>query len=133
MNRRTFLQLGSCAAVATAFTWTSCSSRGSRAAVLRTPFLLSHICDEETILALGKEFHRKFPDAGNQKAIETQLQIGLTGQQLSEQASPGELEELLLQKVDRDFNNGELIVLKGWVLAKTEALQCALLSIPATS
>ena len=39
------------------------------------------------------------------------------------------LQEKMQQKVRADFENGETLVIQGWVLSQTEARQCALYSL----
>ncbi len=36
---------------------------------------------------------------------------------------------MMSEKVQADFDNGETVVVRGWVLSRTEARQCALFSL----
>lgn len=92
---------------------TGCGRRiDPRAKTLETPDFLSHICDAATLRQLGAAYRARIPaEASPEKLIEL-LKSGV---------SP--------QAIKADYANGDIITLKGWVLSRTEARQCALYSL----
>ena len=70
------------------------------------PEMLSSICDQKTLHAIGKAYLQEHP------------------------AGRDELQKLIVNSnVQDDFQKGNIIVVKGWVLSATEARQCALLTL----
>lgn len=70
------------------------------------PEMLSSLADKKTLREIGHEYLKLFP------AEKNQLQDLITN-----------------QNVQNDFSKGNIVVIKGWVLAVTEARQCALLTL----
>lgn len=92
---------------------TGCGRRTDpRAAALETPDFLSHICDAPTIRQLGEAYRAQTPAEASQKTLIQLLQTGVTA-----------------QNIKSDYGKGDIVTLKGWVLSRTEARQCALFSL----
>lgn len=92
---------------------TGCGHRTDpRAAALETPDFLSHICDAPTLRDLGAAYRAQTPAEASQETLIRLLQPGVTA-----------------QTVKADYAKGDIVTLKGWVLSRTEARQCALFSL----
>jgi hypothetical protein len=92
---------------------TGCGHRTDpRTTALETPDFLSHICDAPTLRQLGAAYRTQTPAEASQETLIRLLQPGVTA-----------------QKIEADYANGDIITLKGWVLSRTEARQCALFSL----
>ena|ERR1700748_1196619 len=92
---------------------TGCGRRTDpRAAALETPDFLSHICDAPTIRQLGAAYRAQTPAEASRETLIQLLQPGVTA-----------------QNVQADYAKGDIVTLKGWVLSRTEARQCALFSL----
>ncbi len=88
---------------------------------LRLPLDLSGICDRKTLINIGNTY-RKLTDENNKIYLEELL--------FEDRVIPdNEIKNLLKTKVTEDFDNGNTILIDGWLLSITEARQCALLSI----
>ena len=91
------------------------------------PYILSGICDVETLRKIGTAYRKLVPEENSKEKLLNELNAGLTTRQLnSDRAS---LVNELELKVESDFKDHKLVTIAGWVLSKTEARQCALLSL----
>src|SRR4051812_40590966 len=105
MHRRNFIRIsGSAVAAISLFPLpiTSCSSRESEYP------LLENFMPKETILFIGNEYLRK---------------NSFTDQKLYSNLSKKEAEET----VKKDFEDGRITIVSGWVLSITEAKRCGAL------
>ena len=92
---------------------TGCGRRTDpRVKALETPDFLAHLCDAATIRQLGATYRTQIPAEANQETLIQLLQPGITA-----------------QTIKADYAKGDIITLKGWVLSRTEARQCALFSL----
>lgn len=89
--------------------------------LLARPGLLDLLGDEALVRRLGAHYRSAFPAEGEAKALRAAVLAG---------KSPGvSLPEHLETRIRDDFRDGRTVVLEGWVLARTEARQCALCSL----
>jgi hypothetical protein len=110
MQRRTFLLYSAIGAISVT---TGCGRRpDSRAKALETPEFLSHICDAATLRQLGAAYRTQNPAEASPDKLIQLLKPGITP-----------------QTVKTDYANGNIVTIKGWVLSRTEARQCALFSL----
>lgn len=90
------------------------------------PKLLSRLCDDDTIQALGRTFLQVNPFENNRAVLEKELYgaglhiASLAPRDVVRVQTP--MEKLIYE----DFDSGDTIILKGWILSRTEARQCAL-------
>ena len=92
---------------------TGCGHRPDpRTTALETPDFLSHICDAPTIRQLGSVYRAQTPTEASRETLIRLLRPGVTA-----------------QTIKMDYANGDIVTLKGWVLSRTEARQCALFSL----
>ena len=82
--------------------------------------LLGLFSDVETPRLLGKRYLELYPQEAQRALIlATQIQAVQT-------RTSDELRQLLARKRECDFQNGEMVIVDGWLLARTEVEACAL-------
>lgn len=125
MKRRDFIQLSAFAAAAISVPLLhSCNTPAAEQAMSQ-PVFLSRLFDENTIIEAGNAYLEKTPvENDNNKLI--QLLAGNSS--IAESSDEKAIHQYLDEKIKRDFETGKTVLLKGWVLAVTEARQCALYS-----
>ncbi len=133
MLRRTFVELTSIALVGSIVPLASCSASPSRLErILSLPSALAAINDPETIVALGESYRTTVPDESTSEKLIDKLLLDVEDNVIAQDTDDAALIELLEEKVKSDFDQGETIILDGWILSKTEARQCALFSLTQT-
>ena len=126
MKRKDFLQLSAFTAVAVSFPLLdSCNAPVSSPTVAQ-PNFLSRLFDEITIRKTGQAYLQKTP-AENEDSKLIQL---LTGSDpIADSSDERAIHQYLEEKIKKDFEEGKTVMVNGWVLAVTEARQCALYSL----
>lgn len=97
--------------------------------ILATPKLLSELCDEDTILTLGRAYLKIKPEESNEHTLVNDLLEGKFYKIISEKQKTSIIESEMEKKIVHDFDTNNIVMLQGWVLSVTEARQCALFSI----
>lgn len=92
------------------------------------PLILSSFCDEETLAKIGTEYRKKFSDEDSREKLLNALHADAGLQTGSDTDSMTMVNDLELS-VEKDFRDRNILVISGWVLSRTEARQCALLSL----
>lgn len=122
MNRKKFMVLSGLGLAALSLP-VACqfSRKHEQLAVLARPVELSQVCDTATLLSVGAQYRKRRAEENNEDLLFELL--------LSESAGPPDsLAQMLLDRVRADYENNDTLILDGWVLSRTEARQCALLS-----
>ena len=88
---------------------------------LSHPDLLRIIGNESTIHAIGKEYRALCEEEDGVKILTHRLVNSLG-------ADHALSREVLKRQISSDFESGQVVCVKGWVLSVTEARQCALYS-----
>jgi len=83
----------------------------SRGDAMETPDFLSHICDTATLRQIGAAYRAQTPTEASPRRLIQLLQSGV---------GP--------ETIKADYDKGNIVTIKGWVLSVTEARQCALFS-----
>lgn len=124
MNRRQFLTLGGASALAFAVpsTW-GWARPPLKPEALARPALLSMLGDPARVRELGRRYRSSVPGENGRKALIAALRNDL------EPGLPLTAASRLEEQVRADFAAGRIVTLKGWVLSRTEARQCALFSL----
>lgn len=126
MHRRSFIKIsGSLTALSTLPWFSSCTSDPDE--VLRTPQVLGTFCSHDDLATIGKSYCELYPEECNPSSLE-KLLLTNEGKPFSKTDS-SDLEEFLSQKINDEFRTGELAIVNGWVLSRTEARQVALYSL----
>jgi len=124
MKRREFIGLSAytMTAIGVFSAETGCSSNKINK-LIAEPALLSHITDKKNILEIGDKYLQDFPEEKNESVLETLL--------MEKESVPDSKDARLIHsyfdsKSRKDFENGNTVIVSGWILARTEARQCAL-------
>ena len=123
MNRKDFLVLSGFGLAALSLP-AACqlSQRRERLASLARPIELSKICDTPALVAIGARYLKVAPGEGEEDLLADLLSQGRKG-------PPDSLAHMLQQRIRADYESHDTLILEGWVLSRTEARQCALLSL----
>ena len=126
MKRKDFVQLTAFTAVAISFPLLdSCKSPASDEAMAQLDFL-SRLFDEQTIKKTGESYMQKIPAEKNRGKL---VQLLADNDPIVDSADERAIQQYLEEKIKKDFEEGNTVMVNGWVLAVTEARQCALFSL----
>jgi hypothetical protein len=119
MQRRVFVKLSAYTAAVLTFPL----AQGCRSGQMDTtsqPIFFSHLVDAKTIAAAGKAYLAAHP--GEKDADKLRTMLLPKGQS----SDAGAIGRSLVAGIASDFKTGKTVTVNGWVLAITEARQCAL-------
>jgi hypothetical protein len=102
MKRRTFILLSLTAAGAVSLPIAGCKSNE------QGPDMLAKLCNEKTMHEIGREYLQQHPQENDRDTLKKLIQS---------------------TDIHAEFHNGNIVVVKGWILSITEARQCALLTL----
>jgi hypothetical protein len=129
MKRRDFIILSFYSGVLISLPFSGC---GTASAVANRawipPGLLSNICDAKTLKEIGTNYRQKFSDENNEERLANLLLTDNDSKVVPGNSDDAVIHSLLEKKIKKDFETGDTVVIKGWILSKTEAQQCALFS-----
>jgi hypothetical protein len=130
MQRRKFIALSALGGAALGFTGVNCSHRSKAFySILDKPQQLSYICDAKTIREIGMDYRLQTPAETDGDKLEELLTTDFAGKPVSSSSDNLYIQTLINQKIKHDFETGNTVVVRGWILAVTEARQCALLFV----
>ena len=95
--------------------------------VLSQPEDLAGICDLKTLREIGKTYHAQTASEQDVEKLKKLLLTDSSGKVLSSDDEHASVQNVIRQNIKRDFEIGNTITLKGWILSITEARQCVLL------
>lgn len=124
MERKTFIllsTLGGCS-LSSPLGWFGCGPATPDLA-LGIPESLIQICDTDTLLQIGRGYIQGNPAENGLRSLADSI-----ANELSDADAPG-LKEQLQRQISREFETGKILQIEGWLLARTEARQCALYSL----
>lgn len=125
MKRRKFLQLSALAAGAFSVPFIAgCNSKPLNAAVSQ-PLFLSHIFDSKMMKATGDAYRKQVPAEDSKSKLGNLL---TEGSNITETTDAATVHKYYDGKSTADFKALNTVIVNGWVLAVTEARQCALYS-----
>ena len=81
------------------------------------------------ITDIGTEYRKMFPKLDDKDKLAKQLMNNESGEDIKSTTDSDEIEKILEEKIVGDFKQLNTVIVKGWVLAVTEAQQCALFSL----
>ncbi len=130
MKRRRFIVLSGLGATLLGWPSSGCHQR-SRALdkTLAEPYMLLRICDANTLRDLGANYRQAVQQENSRQELTDMLLSEESGKSGIDPGDSAALQALLEKKIHADFLSGNTITLRGWVLARTEARQCALFSL----
>ena len=123
MNRRNFILIGSAGLAAVAIPAGYYFLKDVQYdKSLAEPRSLSLIWDNQTIIAVGEQYRLMIPKEDSENSLARRL--------LAAASDVGGKENSDLElKIRQDFDEGNTVIVDGWILARTEAQQCALFSL----
>ena len=128
MQRRKFLQLTAVGGTVMLVTGISCNSgHPSADEILGKPELLAQICDLKTLKEIGMAYRMQTVSETEADKLTTLLLTDSAGKPVSATSDSSAIQSTINRKIARDFETGNIVIVNGWVLAVTEARQCALL------
>ncbi|HEY2348131.1 MAG TPA: hypothetical protein VGH64_03900 [Puia sp.] len=130
MQRRQFIQLTAVSSAAIVITGIGCNQRHSVSyELLGKPEELAQICDLKTLKEIGMAYRLQAASEMDAGKLATLLLTDSAGSSDSSISDNAFVQSLMNWKIKRDFETGNIVIVKGWVLALTEARQCALLFV----
>ena len=126
MKRRDFLRLTAYGGLALGVPFVAgCHAHPANKAIAEPPFLM-HIFDRKVLIETGKAWLVKYPQENSSSKLE-ELLISKSPIQGSTDAET--VHQYFDQECRKDFEQGRIDLVDGWVLSVTEARQCALYSL----
>ena len=130
MHRRTFCILSSTGLASVLLPIASCSEDDTALQTqLSLPATLATINDTDTITGLGQAYLEQVDGENTAALLIDTLMVKPDGGAISPTTDNVTLQRLMSEKIQYDFETGATVVVKGWVLSRTEARQCALFSL----
>lgn len=130
MKRRTFIVISALGAIAAGIPLgKSLFSPSVNKEAIARPQFLSFLSDMNTAREIGIAYREQVPDESGQHTLVDLLLEGVPEDVLSHASDSSSVQKFLDKKIRQDFEAGRTVVIQGWVLAVTEARQCALLSL----
>jgi hypothetical protein len=130
MQRRKFIQLSAIGSAAIGITGIGCTHRHPAFFnILVKPVQLSQICDSKTIREIGMAYRLQTVSEGDADKLVALLSADSTGNPVSLASDNLFIQTLINQKTKQDFETANTVIVNGWILAVTEARQCALLFV----
>jgi hypothetical protein len=126
MKRRDFIRLSAFASAAISVPLLHSCNRPVPGDAIAKPVFLSRLFDANTINEAGKDYLKKAAGENDEDKL---IQLLSDNSSIAESKDEKAVHEFLDKKVKQDFESGNTVLIKGWVLAVTEARQCALYSL----
>jgi GTP-dependent phosphoenolpyruvate carboxykinase len=123
MNRNNFIQLTvlGTGLLVCPFALNVCTSTETEPRLAITESLLS-VCDTPALIGIGKKYLGQTPQENNIGVLASLVGAGLNPESESFFTD-------LDRKITQEYRNGQWVEVSGWLLARTEARQCALYSL----
>jgi hypothetical protein len=126
MKRRDVIQLSVFALAAISFPLLNSCNPPAGELVLSKPGFLSRLFDKKTIIDAGKAYLEKVVAEKDEDRL---IQLLSGNNPIVNSKDEAVIHQYIDEKVKSDFEAGKIVMVKGWVLAVTEARQCALFSL----
>ena len=123
IDRRVFIKLSAASAAAVSmYLLTGCKSL-PLGKDIATPDFLSRILEKNTILETGQAYLEQTPDENKTDNV---IDLLLDDGAIDSSSDAETIHTFFVQKIHDDFEKGNTVMVKGWILSLTEARQCAL-------
>jgi hypothetical protein len=130
MQRRKFIQLSAIGGAAICISGINCRERHPVSYdMLAKPGELAQICDLKTLREIGMTYRLQNASEREGDKLVALLLTDSAGDRISIASVDSVIQSLMSKKIHQDFETGDTVVVKGWILAITEARQCALLFV----
>ena len=123
--RRRFLSLAVLGAASVTWSTTSAAAAAVPIPTLASPGLLAILGSEGAVRHLGERYRQLVPEENDGEVLRQAL-LSPWPRLVS-----SNLMAALAEQVQQDFTHGRTVTVHGWILAVTEARQCALYSLHA--
>jgi hypothetical protein len=134
MKRSKFLALSAITVASLAVPALKCSAPDAALdKKLSIPQILSSLVDENTLIKIGRAYTTMKTEHASLFSLEKLLVKDSDGKVWAGNSPASEIAAFLEKKILNDYESGNTAVLNGWVLSDTEAQQCALFSLLATT
>ena len=131
MKRRRFLHLAIASAGTAVLPMSACRFFGGSRQPIDQPITLSRICEESSILEIGKAYQSMEPIAGNVQQLKEALLMDFYGKIPTGKDTDEVPLDVMEKRIAEDFRKNLIVYPAGWILSRTEARQCALYSLTA--
>lgn len=125
MARRRFLAMAALGAVGATLGTAGDAAAAGSARTLAAPGLLTLLGSERTVQQIGESYRRLVP-AEDDVTVLMHVLLRPSQRGLAPDLGAG-----LAEQIRDDFSHGRTVTVHGWILARTEARQCALFSLHA--
>jgi hypothetical protein len=130
MQRLHFIQLTAMGGAAVLVTGISCKHRHPVSYdILGQPEELAQICDLKTLREIGMAYRLQTASEMNADKLAGLLLTDSAGNPGPSDSDHSFIQALMNRKINQDFETGNIVIVKGWILSVTEARQCALLFV----
>ena len=126
MKRRNFIQLSAFAAAAVSMPLLHSCNTSATEQTMSQPVFLSRLFDENMIKDAGKTYLKNTPSENDEDKL---LRLLINNNSIANASNEKAIHQYLDKKIQQDFEAGDTVMVKGWILAVTEARQCALFSL----
>jgi len=126
MKRRNFIQLSTFGAVAISFPLLQSCGPSIIEQAIAQPVFLSRLFDENTIKDAGAAYLKSIAEENDKHKL---VQLLAGNNNIANSKDENAIHQYLDKKIQQDFETGNTVTVKGWILAVTEARQCALFSL----
>lgn len=124
MDRRQFLEISGISVLAVPLAGSIAMIEPSREQQrLMRPDMLTRVGDDGLTRRLGRQYRTAFPRENGLSVLTRILRCSAADE------NGFDLSTRLQSRIQRDFAEGRTVVVDGWILARTEARQCALFSL----
>jgi hypothetical protein len=130
MQRRQFIELTAMGGTVILVTGMSCNRRQPVSHdILGKPEELAQICDLKTLKEIGMAYRGQTGSEMDADKLANLLLTDSSGNPVSSESDQSFIQSLMREKIEHDFETGNIVIVKGWILSVTEARQCALLFV----
>lgn len=126
MKRKDFLQLSAFTAVAVSLPLLDSCNVPAADGVTNKPVFLSRLFDDVTIRRTGQAYLQRAPEENEHDKL---VRLLADNSPIADSSDEDAIQQYLEEKIERDFDEGKMVMVNGWVLSVTEARQCALFSL----
>ena len=127
MKRRTFIATATITAIGLPVAY-YVKKKISKGDPLTNAEMLSHFCDERALKEIGIAYRTIVPAENERQKLTDLILTDASGTKVKA-SDWSAVEDLVTKKIHDEFLQQDLIIVKGWVISKTEARQCALFSL----
>ncbi|HWB28636.1 MAG TPA: hypothetical protein VG738_24350 [Chitinophagaceae bacterium] len=126
MERRRFIKLSALSAGAFTIPFiVSCNNKAFNPAMAQ-PLFLSGIFDAKTMKTTGEAYAKQYPAEDSRNKL---IDLLSENSGISQATDAATVHSYYAKKTTADFEALKTVIVNGWVLAVTEARQCALFSL----